>query len=395
MLELIFSVPLWITLLCLAVPFLYWFYYWFFSGPSFKKFPGFDTHRETFNLHRAKVFPPPYPNGWYKIASFHEIQSGKIKSVSAFGEELVVFMGKDDQVVVLDAFCPHQGAHLGGGKVVDGCIQCPFHQWKFDANGKACEIPYFTGQKIPDFATTRTWVTRVIHQFIFVWFHADGESPTWDLIDRSYWMDKKKWYYFGTFQSEFAMHVMEMAENSPDYPHFNVVHKPLPIPFFGKFLRIEFFDFSLTFDKDPAKEHIHYFHNKANMYFLDKKLDGYPPQATDLTFEGPSVVIFHLNTLFGKAELYKNILPIAPFQTYCEDHWFAETTVPRWFLWIYSKFAAYALEQDRPIWNSKTYRNKPALVSGDGPWPQHRRWWNQFYSKSSYRIDGNSTQLDW
>jgi len=112
-----------------------------------------------------------------------------------------------------------------------------------------------------------------------------------------------------------------------------------------------------------------------------------------LFFEGPGVVVFHLDTPFGKAELYKNILALAPFHTYSEDHWFAENTIPRWFLFLYAKFAAYALEQDRPVWDSKTYRAKPLLVSGDGPWPAHRRWWNQFYSKNSVRIDGSVN--DW
>jgi len=221
-------------------------------------------------------------------------------------------------------------------------------------------------------------------------------EPTWELIDRSYWSDKKNWYYFGTTQGNFNMHMIEMAENSPDYAHFNVLHKPLPIPFFGRYLKIEFFDFALTFDPDPAKSHMHYFHNKANMWFGSKKLDNYPPQETNLTFEGPAVIIFHLNTPFGKAELYKNILPVDTFHVYNEDHWFAEAGVPRWFLWVYSKFAGNALEQDRPIWDNKTFRAKPMIVKGDGPWPAHRRWWAQFYSEKSVRIDGrNGSGLDW
>lgn len=57
-----------------------------------------------------------------------------------------------------------------GGKVVDGCIQCPFHEWEFDANGKACKIPYFTGTTIPEFAKTKAWTTHVVHDYVFVWY---------------------------------------------------------------------------------------------------------------------------------------------------------------------------------------------------------------------------------
>jgi len=308
-----------------------------------------------------------------------------------------VFIGKDGEPVVLDAFCPHQGAHLGGGKVIDGCLQCPFHGWEFDSAGKACKVPYFTGKKLPDFAKTRAWKSCLRYEFVFVWYHADGEEPSWELMDRSYWSDKSKWYYFGTGQGHFPMHIIEMAENSPDYAHFNVIHKDLPIPFFGRFLRIEFFDFAMTFDKDPTKHHLHYFHNKANMWCLNRKLDKYPPQETNLTFEGPGVIIFHLDTPFGKAELYKNIIPISPFHVYNEDHWFFENTCPRWFAYIYATFARFALEQDRPIWNTKTFRSQPLVLAGDGPWPAHRRWWKQFYSKSSIQMNSAtaSTDTDW
>jgi phenylpropionate dioxygenase-like ring-hydroxylating dioxygenase large terminal subunit len=37
---------------------------------------------------------------------------------------------------VFDAHCPHQGAHLGhGGRLRDGCVGCPFHDFYFDADG--------------------------------------------------------------------------------------------------------------------------------------------------------------------------------------------------------------------------------------------------------------------
>lgn len=38
---------------------------------------------------------------------------------------------------VFDAFCPHQGAHLGhGGSLDDDCLRCPFHGFHFDPEGR-------------------------------------------------------------------------------------------------------------------------------------------------------------------------------------------------------------------------------------------------------------------
>ena len=46
------------------------------------------------------------------------------------------------EVHVMDAFCPHLGAHLGHGGHVDGCeIVCPFHGWQFDADGHNTRHP--------------------------------------------------------------------------------------------------------------------------------------------------------------------------------------------------------------------------------------------------------------
>ena len=48
------------------------------------------------------------------------------------------FRTEAGEVAVLDAFCPHMGAHLGhGGKVEGGGLVCPFHAWKFDGAGKS------------------------------------------------------------------------------------------------------------------------------------------------------------------------------------------------------------------------------------------------------------------
>lgn len=60
------------------------------------------------------------------------------------GEQVAVFRGQDGTAYVVDAYCPHLGANLAvGGRVVGGCIECPFHGWQFRGNdGKCVRIPY-------------------------------------------------------------------------------------------------------------------------------------------------------------------------------------------------------------------------------------------------------------
>ena len=45
---------------------------------------------------------------------------------------------------MVDAHCAHLGAILtAGGRVIGDCIECPFHEWRFEGEGGTCtRIPY-------------------------------------------------------------------------------------------------------------------------------------------------------------------------------------------------------------------------------------------------------------
>ena len=99
---------------------------------------------------RALDYPPPYPNCWYRIGNSADLKVGDVKvgdrafdlikfqvfislvypqSVECLGQHLVLFRGESGAVSVLDAYCPHLGAHLAvGGEVVGDTISCPFHK---------------------------------------------------------------------------------------------------------------------------------------------------------------------------------------------------------------------------------------------------------------------------
>lgn len=112
-----------------------------------------------------------------------------------------------------------------------------------------------------------------------------------------------------------------------------------------------------------------------------------------MTFEGPSIVHFQIFTELGEVRMVNTLLPVRPFELHTETVWFAERSVPRLVVRLIARIASGALEQDREVWESKTYQRKPNLVKGDGPFPTHRRWFNQFYSPSS--ADAGRNVLEW
>ena len=85
---------------------------------------------------------PAYPNGWFRAAYSKELAVGEVKALRYLGRDLVLYRDEDGAPHVLDAFCPHLGAHLGhGGCLEDDKLVCPFHAWKFNTDGSIAEIP--------------------------------------------------------------------------------------------------------------------------------------------------------------------------------------------------------------------------------------------------------------
>jgi nitrite reductase/ring-hydroxylating ferredoxin subunit len=88
-------------------------------------------------------YPFAIPSGWFAVAESPDIEIGQTKAAYYFATHLVVWRDETGEAHVQDAFCPHLGAHLGHGGLVDGCdVVCPFHGWKFDGEGCNTEIPY-------------------------------------------------------------------------------------------------------------------------------------------------------------------------------------------------------------------------------------------------------------
>lgn len=55
--------------------------------------------------------------------------------------DVVLFRDANGAARALGARCPHRGADLAQGSVVGGCIQCPFHGWRFDGVGHCVRVP--------------------------------------------------------------------------------------------------------------------------------------------------------------------------------------------------------------------------------------------------------------
>ena len=116
-----------------------------------------------------------YPASWYLLCNSREITRGPI-SREMLGRSIAAFRTASGKPVVMDGRCSHLGADLGRGCVVAESIECPFHGWRYGADGRCTGIP--ATDAIPPFARQMTYPTIERHGLVFFF---NGSEPLFPL----------------------------------------------------------------------------------------------------------------------------------------------------------------------------------------------------------------------
>lgn len=70
---------------------------------------------------------------WFVAATSQQVHK-KPFGCMVLATPLVLFRNGDGIVAMSDR-CPHRNAPLSAGRIIDGTIQCPYHGWRFNAQG--------------------------------------------------------------------------------------------------------------------------------------------------------------------------------------------------------------------------------------------------------------------
>lgn len=75
--------------------------------------------------------------GWLKVCNVDEIEADRAKIFTVGNERVAVFK-YDGKLSAVHNVCKHQGGPLGEGKIIDGCITCPWHGYQYlPGNGQS------------------------------------------------------------------------------------------------------------------------------------------------------------------------------------------------------------------------------------------------------------------
>lgn len=71
------------------------------------------------------------------VCSVNEIEEDRAKIFTLSGERVAIFK-YDGKISAINNVCRHQGGPLGEGKVIDGCVTCPWHGYQYlPGNGQS------------------------------------------------------------------------------------------------------------------------------------------------------------------------------------------------------------------------------------------------------------------
>ena len=116
------------------------------------------------------------------------------------------------------AFCPHLGADLSVGQVVDGQIRCAYHHWKFDCAGQCVDIP--AGDKIPPGARIATYPSAEAWGLIWAF---NGEAPTF-AVPGIPGAEERELIYETHFRGTRATDPWVSTSNGVDFQHLRALH---------------------------------------------------------------------------------------------------------------------------------------------------------------------------
>ncbi len=159
-----------------------------------------------------------YHRSWFPVCLARDLTSDAVIGRDFLGTRVVAYRDSSGKAVVQSAFCPHLGADVSRGQIVDGRLRCPYHHWSFAADGACAHIP--TGDKPPGGARLFTYPTAETWGLVWAFNgeSADAEPPGMPDADESR-------LAFETYErGERPWTTWIAVSNGVDFQHLRTVH---------------------------------------------------------------------------------------------------------------------------------------------------------------------------
>lgn len=339
-----------------------------------------------------------FARGWFMIGPASDATCTPAP-IRYFGKDLVVYRGESGTAYVVDAYCPHMGAHIAKNRtsyiVLDGeqvqgdSIRCPFHGWRFGPDGACNDIPY-SPDFIPKAAVLRHYPVVERAGILWMWHDEEGGEPTHDLAYFGGHYGAPGWVEWKIdLMGDLDVHGVEILDNMADFGHFVPIHGTTEWQYFAN----EFMDSA-----------IHQYYSAGH-----RTLTANPDDmlVLDTWYEGPGFLQSEMAGAFDSFIMIAN----TPIENGTSRSWHGlmvkvhdgsrETTdEDRANALAYQEGSRLAFAQDVEIWANKRACINPLAIPSDGPYAKMRRWYSQFHkpradaAKIHAQVNGLHVTLD-
>jgi 3-ketosteroid 9alpha-monooxygenase subunit A len=248
------------------------------------------------------------------------------------------------------------------GQQIEGdSIRCPYHGWRYNADGDVDDIPYFDGP-CPKSASIRSYPVVDNMGCVMAWYDPDGRAPEYDPPFLSQWDDPQWVRWQLDHLGELSIHPQEILDNMADVRHLGPTHGA-PSEYF----------------ENEYRDHICIQRQGGPMQLYNTYL------YTTTWYTGPGILLS--KQVFGGNEMFELIA-----NTPVDDG-----LVKCWHAVLYKGSESVATDADREaakaaqagaleafgadfnVWKYKRPALKIMQLKTDGPFRLGRKWYSQFY----------------
>lgn len=156
---------------------------------------------------------------WHPVVALRDLGEG-LHTVTLLGTPLLLWRAADGSCRAWLDQCPHRGARLSLGRIVEGRVECPYHGWRFAADGACAQVPSTPGWMPP--ATHAATAYACAERYGLLWVKlqpSDADLPAFE------WEDDAALRQVLVGPYDVASSAPRLVENFLDVAHFPFVHE--------------------------------------------------------------------------------------------------------------------------------------------------------------------------
>lgn len=161
------------------------------------------------------------PDHWYPLAPAAALRAGGTLAVAFAGAPIALVRGESGAVYALEDRCAHRQFPLSRGIVRGERLQCGYHGWIYDGQGRCVGLPYLAKDEAPP-CGVRAYPCREAYGQVFVFPGTAARAEEVPLPELPAWGAAT--HKTMAFRREVACHYSFLHENLMDMNH-QVLHR--------------------------------------------------------------------------------------------------------------------------------------------------------------------------